>query len=98
MFDFPNNPSDGERVVHPNGNTYEYQTIRNSWVIAQDDLAHPDITSKINSKINSFYYLNNGFFKTFPLLPLLLVSVMMDLVYVADTADGGTTYASKKVN
>ena len=24
MFDFPNNPSDGERVVHPNGNTYEY--------------------------------------------------------------------------
>ena len=39
MFDFPNEPSDGERVVHPNGNTYEYKSLRNSWVIAHDDLA-----------------------------------------------------------
>ena len=47
MFDFPNNPSDGERVVHPNGNTYEYKNLRNSWVIAQDDLA--TLTTRLNA-------------------------------------------------
>jgi len=46
MFDFPNSPSDGERVVHPNGNTYEYNTVRKSWVIAQDDLA--SLTTRVN--------------------------------------------------
>ena len=39
--------------------------------------------------------MNNGFFK---LSALTVTSVGIgDLVYVADTADGGTTYASKKV-
>mgnify|MGYP001456639840 CR=1 FL=1 len=47
IFDFPNNPSDGERVFHPNGNTYEYQSIRNSWVIAHDDLA--TLTTRIHA-------------------------------------------------
>ena len=46
MFDFPNSPSDGERVVHPNGNTYEYNTVRKSWRIAQDDLA--SLTTRVN--------------------------------------------------
>jgi len=46
MFDFPNSPSDGERVVHPNGKTYEYVSLRNSWVIAQDDLA--TLTTRVN--------------------------------------------------
>jgi len=55
MFDFPNNPSDGERVVHPNGNTYEYATLRNSWVIAQDDLA--TLTTRVNQLENSFFLL-----------------------------------------
>jgi len=45
MFDFPNNPSDGDRVVHPNGSTYEYNS--NSWVIAQDTLA--TLTTRINA-------------------------------------------------
>ena len=45
MFDFPNNPSDGQKVVHPNGTTYEYQT--DSWVIAQDGLAA--LTSRITA-------------------------------------------------
>jgi len=47
MFDFPNSPSDGERVVHPNGNTYEYQSIRNSWVIAHDDIA--TLSTRLNA-------------------------------------------------
>jgi len=55
MFDFPNNPSDGERVVHPNGNTYEYQPLRNSWVIAHDDLA--TLTSRVNQLENNFFLL-----------------------------------------
>jgi len=55
MFDFPNNPSDGERVVHPNGNTYEYNTLRNSWVIAQDNLA--TLTTRVNQLENSFFLL-----------------------------------------
>jgi len=55
MFDFPNNPSDGERVVHPNGNTYEYTTLRDSWVIAQDDLA--TLTTRVNQLENSFFLL-----------------------------------------
>ena len=45
MFDFPNNPSDGQQVVHPNGITYKYQT--NEWVIDQDDLA--TLTTRINA-------------------------------------------------
>ena len=47
MFDFPNSPSDGERVIHPNGNTYEYVELRNSWVIAHDDLA--TITTRLHA-------------------------------------------------
>ena len=55
MFDFPNNPSDGERVVHPNGNTYEFKSIRNSWVIAHDDLA--TLTSRVNQLESQFLLL-----------------------------------------
>jgi hypothetical protein len=55
MFDFPNNPSDGEMIVHPNGNTYEYVSVRNSWVIAQDDLA--TLTTRVNQLENSFFLL-----------------------------------------
>ena len=55
MFDFPNNPSDGERVIHPNGNTYEYVALRNSWVIAHDDLA--TLTSRVTALENNFFLL-----------------------------------------
>ena len=37
MFDFPDNPSDGDVVAHPNG--YQYRFSSGSWVINQDDLA-----------------------------------------------------------
>ena len=37
MFDFPNNPSDGDVVIHPNG--YQYLWNGSSWIINQDDLA-----------------------------------------------------------
>jgi len=36
MFDFPNNPSDGDVVAHPNGNSYRWNG--SSWSISQDDL------------------------------------------------------------
>ena len=54
MFDFPNNPTDGERVVHPNGNTYEYGNIRNSWTVVQDDLA--SLTTRLNA-LEQFNFL-----------------------------------------
>ena len=47
IFDFPNNPTDGERVIHPNGKTYEYGQIRNSWTVVQDDLA--TLTTRLNA-------------------------------------------------
>ncbi len=37
MFDFPNNPSDGDVVSHPNGRDYQWNG--SAWVIVQDDLA-----------------------------------------------------------
>ena len=37
MFDFPNNPSDGDVVSHPNGRDYQWTGA--SWVVVQDDLA-----------------------------------------------------------
>ena len=55
MFDFPNNPTDGERVIHPNGKTYEYGSIRNSWTVVQDDLA--TLTSRVNQLENNFFLL-----------------------------------------
>ena len=36
MFDFPNDPSDGELVIHPNGKQYEYNEARNSWLIVRE--------------------------------------------------------------
>jgi len=33
MFDFPNNPLDGDTVTHPNGNLYEYDATSGSWEI-----------------------------------------------------------------
>ena len=37
MFDFPDNPSDGDVVAHPNG--YQYRWNGESWAINQDDVA-----------------------------------------------------------
>lgn len=55
MFDFPNAPSDGEVVIHPNGNTYEYSIARNSWVIVQDNLA--TLTTRVNNLENNFFLI-----------------------------------------
>ena len=37
MCDFPNNPSDGAVVTHPNGTMYRFDGMH--WDIVQDDLA-----------------------------------------------------------
>jgi len=56
MFDFPNNPTDGERVAHPNGKTYEYVQSRSSWSVVQDNLA--TITTRLNAlELNNFLIL-----------------------------------------
>ena len=52
IFDFPNNPTDGERVVHPNGRTYEFGANRNSWTVVQDDLA------TLSTRLNALEQLN----------------------------------------
>jgi hypothetical protein len=38
MFDFPNNPSDGDTVTHTNGNIYEYDATSGSWELQVFDL------------------------------------------------------------
>ena len=50
MFDFPNNPTDGEVVIHPNGRTYEFNLARDSWTVVQDDLA--TLTTRITALEN----------------------------------------------
>ena len=55
MFDFPDNPSDGERVSHPNGRTYEYAQARNSWVVVQDSL--DTLTARIAALENLSFLL-----------------------------------------
>jgi hypothetical protein len=39
MFDFPNNPSDGDQVTHPNGLLYQWSAASAVWSVVQDDLA-----------------------------------------------------------
>ena len=55
MFDFPDSPSDGERVSHPNGRTYEYAQARNSWVVVQDSL--DTLTARIAALENLSFLL-----------------------------------------
>lgn len=55
MFDFPDNPSDGERVSHPNGRTYEYAQARSSWVVVQDSL--DTLTARIAALENSSFLI-----------------------------------------
>lgn len=50
MFDFPNNPTEGERVSHPNGRLYEFRLDRSSWVVVQDDL--DTLTARIHALEN----------------------------------------------
>jgi|TARA_B100001758_G_C18364906_1_gene587898 hypothetical protein len=39
MFDFPDNPSDGDTVTHPNGLAYQWSSTSGVWFVVQDDLA-----------------------------------------------------------
>ena len=57
MFDFPNNASDGDTVTHPNGLVYEYNALRNSWSIVQDDLA--SLTARVLALESVIANLNN---------------------------------------
>jgi len=52
MFDFPNLPSDGDRVIHPNGQTYEF--ITGSWTVVQDNLA--TLTTRLDT-LEKFNFL-----------------------------------------
>ena len=39
MFDFPDNPADGDTVTHTNGKIYEYDSATSSWVVQTVSLA-----------------------------------------------------------
>jgi|TARA_B100001741_G_C16273621_1_gene468926 hypothetical protein len=51
MFDFPNDPSDGELVVHPNGKQYEYNLTRNSWAVVREPDQFPADISALQGEI-----------------------------------------------
>lgn len=55
MFDFPDSPTEGERVSHPNGRLYEYQSERSSWVVVQDDL--DTLTARVTALENMSFLL-----------------------------------------
>ena len=38
MFNFPNNPEDGDIVSHPNGKDYEWNSSRGVWSIVRSEL------------------------------------------------------------
>ena len=38
MFNFPNNPEDGDLVAHPNGKAYEWNASRGVWSIVRSEL------------------------------------------------------------
>ena len=38
MFNFPNNPEDGDVVSHPNGKAYEWNQSRGVWSIVRSEL------------------------------------------------------------
>ena len=38
MFNFPNNPEDGDVVSHPNGKAYEWNSSRGVWSIVRSEL------------------------------------------------------------
>ena len=51
MFDFPNDPSDGELVIHPNGKQYEYSDARNSWRIVREPDQFPAEITALNQEM-----------------------------------------------
>jgi uncharacterized protein with HEPN domain len=55
MFDFPNNPSDGDVVVHPNGKQYEWIAASTVWRVVQDDVT--TLSNRVAALENSFFLL-----------------------------------------
>ena len=53
MFDFPNDPSDGELVVHPNGKQYEYSESRNSWAVVREPDHFPNDIAALQTELAS---------------------------------------------
>ena len=51
MFDFPNDPSDGELVIHPNGKQYEYSESRNSWAVVREPDQFPAEITALNQEM-----------------------------------------------
>ena len=52
MFDFPNNPSDGDQVSHPNGDVYEYQG--DTWYVVEH---HEDLLARITALATQSLFL-----------------------------------------
>jgi len=55
MFDFPNNPFDGQTVVHSNGRTYEYNQSLDSWMVVSSNLA--TLTTRVAALENTNFLI-----------------------------------------
>ena len=53
MFNFPDSPSDGELIVHPNGKQYEYDSSRNSWVVVREPEHFPNDIALLQAELAS---------------------------------------------
>ena len=55
MFDFPNNPLDGDVVNHPNGKQYEWIDESSVWRVVQNNFTA--LSDRVTELENSFFLL-----------------------------------------
>ena len=55
MFDFPDNPTDGQTIVHSNGRTYEYDQSIDSWMVVSSNLA--TLTTRVTALENTNFLI-----------------------------------------
>ena len=55
MFDFPNNPLDGDVVNHPNGKQYEWIDESSVWRVVRNDFTA--LSNRVTELENSFFLL-----------------------------------------
>ena len=51
MYNFPDDPSDGDLIVHPNGKQYEYNSARNSWTVVREPDHFPNDIAALQAQL-----------------------------------------------
>ena len=51
MYNFPDDPSDGDLIVHPNGKQYEYNSASNSWTVVREPDHFPNDIAALQQQL-----------------------------------------------